>query len=162
MGRQISPKISGNDNIQTPQYLTKKIIDKFSPTGKILEPAKGDGSFYKFLNNCDWCEINENRDFFDYKIKGHDWSITNPPFSKIRKFLIHSYELETKNILFLMPVNHLIALRARIRDMKSFRYGIKEMCLVDTPSEFPVTGFQYCVYHIKKNYIGKIILSELR
>lgn len=161
MGKKIAPKISGNDNIQTPEYLAKKIIDKFSPMGKILEPAKGKGSFYKFLKNCDWCEISEGRDFFDYKIKKNDWIVTNPPFSKVRKFLIHSYELETSNILFLMPVNHLIALRARLRDMKYFEYGIREMCLVETPPEFPITGFQYCVYHIKKNYIGDIVFSEM-
>ena len=81
MGRQISPKKSGNDNIQTPSYLAEKIIKKFSPKGKILEPAMGTGSFYDFLENCDWCEINKGRDFFDYIIKKNDRIITNPPFS---------------------------------------------------------------------------------
>ncbi len=163
MTRIIAPKKSGNDNIQTPEYLCKKIIDYFSPSGKIIEPACGMGNFLKFLPNAKWCEISKGKDFFD-ESGLFDWVITNPPFSKIRKFLIHSYEINAKNILFLMPVNHLIALRARMRDLKKYNYQIKEILLLETPKEFIVTGFQYCVYHLvplKSEKETLLKLSEL-
>jgi len=61
----------GNDCIYTPEYLAKDIIDYFSKyfskDDSFLEPAKGNGSFYNYLpKNKDYCEIQENKDFFNY------------------------------------------------------------------------------------------------
>jgi len=44
MGRSISAK-NGNDNINTPLYLAKEIVDHYKPEGEILEPCIGDGNF---------------------------------------------------------------------------------------------------------------------
>ena len=93
----IAPKKSGNDNIQTPVYLCRKIIDYFKPSGKILEPACGNGNFLKVIPEADWCEITKGKDFFDEQ-REFDWIITNPPFSKIRNFLLHAYKLKTKKV----------------------------------------------------------------
>ena len=137
----------GNDEIDTPFDLAIKIVTYFNPKGKILEPCKGNDGFYRTGIFTDWCEIKDGKDFFDYNEKV-DWIITNPPFSKFRKFLNHSMEL-ADNIVFLCSINH-FWLKARIRDMIEKGFGIKEILLVDTPETFPQSGFQIGVVHIQK------------
>jgi hypothetical protein len=69
---------------QTPNELAKQLI-KFIPfdnDDKVLEPFKGEGSFYNnFPDNVqkDFCEIEEGLDYKDYD-KEIDWVISNPPF----------------------------------------------------------------------------------
>jgi hypothetical protein len=160
MGRKLIPtNTERNDVVYTPEYLTEQIVKYFNPTGKLLEPCKGSGNFLKYMPNADWCEIQEGIDFFDYH-KKVDWIITNPPYSIFRKFLNHSMEV-SDNIVFLVTINH-IWLKARLRDIENMNFGIKEILLIDTPNEFPQSGFQYGVIHFKKNYIGDIKLSKLR
>lgn len=154
----LNPK-GGNDCVYTPEHLAKHIIDYFKPTGKLLEPCSGNGAFLKFMHNADWCEIDRGKDFFDYH-KTADWAITNPPFSKIRKFLQHLYGLDIKNIVLLCPTNHIIGLKARNQDMIKAGYGIKEIIFIDTPKEFPQSGFQWSINYIKRGHEGKIILTN--
>lgn len=40
----------------------------------------------------EWCEIEKGRDFFDYDERV-DYIFTNPPWSRIREFLIHSMKV---------------------------------------------------------------------
>jgi hypothetical protein len=70
---------------QTPEELCKKLIQKvpLEDGDKVLEPFKGEGSFYNNLPDNvkkDWCEIEEGRDFQDYDADDIDWVISNPPF----------------------------------------------------------------------------------
>ena len=157
MGKSLTQK-NGNDRIMTPIYLCKKIVEHFKPTGKILEPCSGTGNFLKVLPaNTDWCEIDKGKDFFDYNNKV-DWIITNPPYSKYRAFLNKSMEI-ANNIVFLQLINA-IWYKARLRDMFSHNFGIKEIFLLDTPKEFPQFGFQMGCVYFQKNYKGKIILIK--
>lgn len=151
--------IGGNDKVYTPDYLAKYIVEYFKPKGKLLEPCCGNGVFLKYMES-DWCEIDKEKDFFEYSIENIDWAITNPPFSKIRKFLQHCYKLKVKNIVFLCPINHIIGLKARLKDMKDYNYKIKEIICIDTPKEFPQSGFQWGIIHIKKRYNGNIKLTN--
>lgn len=69
---------------QTPEELCKELIKKVPliEGDKVLEPFKGEGSFYNnFPDNVekDWCEIVEGKDYKDYD-REIDWVITNPPF----------------------------------------------------------------------------------
>lgn len=155
---KLNPK-GGNDKVYTPDYLAKYIVEYFKPQGTILEPCCGDGVFLKYMK-ADWCEIDKGKDFFDYNIENIDWVITNPPFSKIRQFLLYCYKLKVKNIVFLCPINHIMGLKARWRDMMENNYGIKEIILIDTPKEFPQSGFQWGINHIQKNYNGLLNLTN--
>lgn len=154
---QLNPK-GGNDKIYTPDYLAKYIVEYFKPTGDILEPSCGEGVFLKYMK-ADWYEIDKGKDFFGCD-KTYDWVITNPPFSKIRKFLQHLYKLKVKNIVFLCPLNHILGLKARLKDMQDSGYAVKEIILIDTPKEFPQSGFQWSINHIKLNYKGDIKLIK--
>lgn len=69
---------------QTPELLCKELIKHvpLEDNDIVLEPFKGEGSFYNnFPNNIikEWCEIQEGKDYQEYD-KSIDWVISNPPF----------------------------------------------------------------------------------
>jgi len=69
---------------QTPSKLAKVLIEKIplEEGDRVLEPFKGEGSFYNNLPTFtinDWCEITEGRDYRENNNEV-DWIITNPPF----------------------------------------------------------------------------------
>lgn len=141
---------SGNDRIYTPDYLAKHIVEHFKPIGKILEPCCGDGAFLKYMPTAEWCEIEKGKDFFEYN-KKVDWIITNPPYSKYRDFLRHSFEL-ANNVIFLQFVNAFF-MKARVRLMKGYGFEIKEILYLDTPPKpWVQSGFQVgCIYWRKES-----------
>lgn len=147
-----------DDVVMTPINLAKTLVEHFKPQGKGLEPCCGSGNILRYLDNADWCEIGLGRDFFDYKDKV-DYIFTNPPWSKIRKFLIHSMEL-ADNVYFLCTINHLWT-KARVRDIENSGFGIAEICVFNTPEEFPQSGFQVGMVHLKRNHSGPIQFSKI-
>lgn len=156
--RLIPTNTKREDCVQTPIEIAELIVNHFNPSGKILEPCKGEGNFMKVLpDKTLWCEILEDKDFFDFNEKV-DWVITNPPYSKMRKFIQHSMQV-SDNIVFLTTINHLW-LKARIRDIKESNFGITEIMLLDTPKNFPQSGFQIGCFHLKRNYIGNIKFTD--
>lgn len=149
-----------NDDIMTPQSLAEQIVKHFAPEGEILEPCKGEGSFLAFLPpDTKWCEIKEGKDFFSYN-EYADWIITNPPWSQMKNFLLHSMDISW-NVVFLMTLNHLWT-KARLRDMLLQEHSIKEIILVDTPESFPQSGFQLGIVHLQKYYCGSITFTDWR
>jgi len=143
----------------TPVELCARLYRHFQPKGKLLEPCRGSGNFWNtFTQEKDWCEITDGRDFFQYH-KRVDAIMTKPPWSQVRSFLRHSMEL-ADDVYMLFTVNHLWT-KARLRDIRQNGFGIKEICLVETPKNFPQSGFQLCMLHIRKGYAGPIQLSEL-
>ena len=158
MKYQANANYKSDDVVMTPIELAKRLIEHFEPKGKGLEPCCGTGNILKLLPNADWCEITEGKDFFNYNERV-DYIFTNPPWSKIRPFLIHSMEL-AKDIYFLFTINHLWT-KARLREIRKHNFGIVEICIFDTPKEFPQSGFQCGMVHLQKNYTGAITLTYL-
>lgn len=153
--RPLAP-CGGNDKVWTPDYLAAQIVEYFKPTGKILEPCKGQGAFSNIIPNCDWCELDLGRDFLQVSGKW-DWIITNPPWSQFRSFLKKSMEV-ADNIVFLSLLNAWF-MRARMRDVKEAGFGIVEILTLDTPPKpWPQTGFQLSAVYIKRDYKGNITL----
>lgn len=158
MKYQPNRNYNSNDVVMTPEYLARALVKHFNPQGNGLEPCCGSGNILKFLNNADWCEITKNKDFFDYYTPV-DYIFTNPPWSKIRNFLQHAMEL-AKDIYFLITINH-IWTKARLKDINKNHFAIKEICIFETPKDFPQSGFQLGMVHLSKNYTGLIKLSYL-
>ena len=147
------------DIVMTPEYLAKEIINHFNPTGKILDPSRGEGAFYDNYDtdNKDWCELGEGRDFLLYQ-KKVDWIITNPPWSMMQQFLEHGMEV-ADNIVYLTTINHYTTKR-RIRDMREYNFAIKEIYNVPTPTKpWPQLGFQLAAVHTQRDYEGNIKFS---
>jgi hypothetical protein len=153
------------DRVMTPPKLAKAIINHFQPTGTFLEPCYGNGAFFDYYPGTDlkyWCEIEMGCDFFDFHTKVN-WIISNPPYSIFRKFLIHSMEV-ANNIVFLCPINHILGLKARMRDIKEYGFYIRQIMMVDTPKQWPSSGFQYAAILLNKEKgdvkIGKLEYEE--
>jgi hypothetical protein len=155
MGKSLIPTDSKtNDRVYTPDDLAERIVGHFNPFGKkCLDPCKGTGAFVrafeKYGINPDWCEIDEGRDFFDYHEKV-DWIISNFPWSLHRDFMKHSMEI-SDNIVTLVTVNHVLALKARMRDIRQMGFYVRELLYVDTPKEFPQSGFALSAILVNKN-----------
>ena len=158
MKYQPNRNYKSDDVVMTPSELAERLVKHFAPTGKGLEPCCGSGNILRCLDNAEWCEITKGKDFFDFTDKV-DYIFTNPPWSKIRAFLRHSMEV-ADNIYFLFTINHLWT-KARLRDIKDSGFGIVEICVFDTPREFPQSGFQVGMIHLQKGYKGDIKLTEL-
>lgn len=158
MKYQPNRNYKSDDVVMTPEALAQVLVKHFNPKGKGLEPCKGTGNIYKYLKDADWCEISLGKDFYDYKEKV-DYIFTNPPWSDIRNFLKHSMEI-SDNIYMLFTINHLWT-KARLRDIEEKGFGIKEICIFDTPKNFPQSGFQVGMVYLKKGYKGQIKFTRL-
>ncbi|NJL19363.1 MAG: hypothetical protein HC901_03615 [Bdellovibrionaceae bacterium] len=110
------------------------------------------------LPGAEWCEIKEGRDFFEWE-EPVDWIITNPPWSQVRAFLGHAMEV-ADHIVFLMTVNHAWT-KARVRDVRTRGFGMREIALLDMPPEFPQSGFQLGAMYYQRGWKGAIALSDL-
>lgn len=232
-----------NDDIQTPPELARRLVEHFRPRGRILEPCRGEGNFYRelvrvaksearMLRGSDdrhrtahraifpadhpslrtsdhpptpssdprlpppvhglpthrppiadspspaspstvspspahrltatrvlWSEIKRQRDFFAWHTRV-DWIVTNPPWSQFRPFLQHALTL-ADHIVYLVTINHLWT-KARLRDLMVARFGVREIVLVDTPTNFPPLGFQLGAIYLQRSYLGPILLTDLR
>jgi len=152
---------NGKDRVYTPEILVNSCLDflatlgVFNKSKVVLEPASGLGAFTSKLRLLGKqvleCEIDEGVDFFDFN-EQVDFIITNPPWSLTRKFLNHSMDL-TDNIAFLIPVNHIIGLKARMRDMRQKGFWVAKIKLLDTPKEFPQSGVQLGLCVIQKTQV---------
>ena len=148
-------KFKKEDLVMTPDYIAKDIVNIFRPKGRILEPAKGDGVFLKYLpKDTLWCEIREGRDFFKFN-KKVDWIITNPPYSCYNDFLTHCFEI-ADNIVLVLPLNKLFNSWERIRWYKEYGW-IKSIWYIGTGNKcnFPF-GFPVVAAYFKKGYFGPI------
>lgn len=146
-----SYRAGGNDRIYTPSWVAYDMIDHFKPIGKILEPCKGSGVFTDILD-CEWCEIDEGRDFFDYT-DNVNWVISNPPYSVMRKFILHSFTI-ADNIVYLIPVWKIFNAFGLIKASHEYG-GIKEIRWYGTGGKlgFPM-GNAIGAVHWKRDYNG--------
>jgi hypothetical protein len=147
-------KKKGNDRIMTPGWVAKDMVEYFAPTGSILEPARGDGVFTDILPQAKWCEIDEGRDFFEWDERV-DWIISNPPFSTMRKFILHSFEV-ADNIVYLVPVWKTYLAWGVIKATQEYG-GIKEIRWYGTGSKlgFPMGNPIGAVYW-NRDYRGQM------
>ena len=154
-GKGIRTGHKPNDKIFTPLHISKLIIDKFNLNGKVLDPFKGDGSFYnQFPINIekDWCEIDEGRDFFNYTEKV-DWIISNPPYSILEEVLEHSFKI-CDNIVYLVPLSKVVSSMGRIRRIDKFG-GVPYIYIIGASKcGFPF-GFPCCAIYFKRDYKGE-------
>jgi hypothetical protein len=157
--RPLAPR-GGNDCIYTPDDLAAQIVAHFMPSGRTLEPCRGGGAFTRAMPGCDWCEIQEGKDFL--LASGHwDWIVTNPPWSKFRLFLLKSM-LVADNVVFLCLVNAWF-MKARQEDIKAGGFGLVEICYVPTPPPpWPQAGFCLGAGWLRRGWQGSTAFSELK
>ena len=145
---------STTDKVYTPEPIAKLIISKFALAGKVLDPFKGKGAFYNNLPESvekNWCEIDDGRDFFEYK-EHVDWIISNPPYSIYDEVMEHSFEV-ADNIVYLVPLSKVVSSLGRIKKLYDFG-GVPYIYIIGASRcGFPF-GFPACAIHIQKDYKG--------
>lgn len=109
------PLAQAGDVVYTPDWCAADMVRYFKPSGRILEPCRGGGSFMRALPpDAFWCEIAEGRDFFAWS-EPVDWIITNPPYSLTREFLRHGISL-SDNVVFLLPAKNIFSGYGTLRE----------------------------------------------
>ncbi|KQV83284.1 hypothetical protein ASC90_22100 [Rhizobium sp. Root1220] len=129
------------------------MVEFFRPTGRILEPSKGEGVFLKYIPDCLWCEIDEGRDFFAWS-EHVDWIIGNPPYSKTREFMRHAFRY-AQNVVFLVPARNIFSGYGTVTEGHQFG-AMKNMRWYGTGSKlgFPM-GNGIAAIHWQKGYVGQ-------
>lgn len=143
------------DKVYTPENIAKLIINKFNLSGKVLDPFKGQGAFYHNYPETvkkDWCEIDEGKDFFEYK-EHVDWIISNPPYSIYDEVMNHSFEI-ADNIVYLVPLNKIVSSLGRVKKIQEFG-GVPYIYIIGASRcGFPF-GFPCCAIYVKRGYTGE-------
>lgn len=145
------------DVVYTPDWVARDIVEFFKPTGRILEPAAGDGAFLKYLPGADWCEIEKGRDFFAIH-KYYDWIIGNPPYRTYHEWLIHSFEI-SENVVYLLPTTQVFNSYHMLKDV--YRWGgVRCLRIYGAGSKVGFNfGFSTGAVHYQKNYRGPMEIS---
>lgn len=171
-GFESSDELKGvlpSDIRYTPRPLAKQIIDYFQPTGIVLDPARGDGSFFdQFPADCqaEWCEIREvdgrvSRDFFGWMVPV-DWIITNGPWSARAHTKFQRWALEiADNVVLLVRGNMGISTYLRIRDAQETGHGLKEIVTLDWPEGWPQYGYVLTAMHWQRGHTGPVKHTDL-
>jgi len=139
------------DVVYTPPDCAKMIVDRFNPTGRILEPCRGRGAFTDLMPGCEWCEIEQGRDFFAWT-EPVDWIVSNPPYSVFDAWLDHSFRL-ADNVVYLIPFDKIFKSMGTIN--KVFEYGGIRTAIV-MPARwagFPF-GFPCGAFHFARGWKG--------
>jgi hypothetical protein len=149
-------EVNPNDVVYTPDAVAKMIADEFKPTGRILEPCKGEGAFMRHLPaGSEWCEIREGRDFFNWK-EPVDWIVSNPPYSLWDRWFPHSLALAS-NVVYLVPFSKVFKSMGTIRQIYDYGGIVKVLVMPAGKAGFPF-GFPCGAFHFKRGYAGPIEL----
>ena len=148
-----------SDVVYTPGAVAEAIIRHFKPSGRILDPCRGDGAFFDRLPSAEYCEIQEGVDFFDWD-QPVDWIISNPPYSCYSAWLRHSYTV-AENIVYLIPINKAFNSTKMLQETYDWG-GIIEIAHVAPGSKlkFPI-GFAIGAVHYRRGYKGSINYVDL-
>jgi len=140
------------DVVLTGNRLAADIVNHFQPTGRILDPCKGEGAFLQHMPGAEWCEIREGRDFFGWETPV-DWIVSNPPYSIFLDWLKHSMSI-APDIVYLIP---LFKIWQSEKVMKTIREwgGVRETLIVGSGRKigFP-TGFSIGAVHFQRGWSG--------
>ena len=106
------------------------------------------------MSGCDWCEIREGVDFFDWS-EPVDWIVSNPPYSIFSKFMRHSMTV-ARDIVYVIPVNKVFNSDRTMREVWDWG-GVPEIYVIGPGAalKFPI-GFCIGAVHFQRGYRGPI------
>ena len=146
------------DVVYTPDWVARDMVYFFKPSGRILEPCKGDGAFMRYMPTAEYCEIAEGRDFFKWTALV-DWVFGNPPYSSFGKWILHAMAI-SQNVVYLAPVAKPFYSEKLFREMQSWG-KIKHIRVYGGGSklDFPI-GFLIGAIHFRRGYFGAMETSD--
>jgi len=139
-----------NDIIYTPQDLALDMIKNIDivETDILLDPFFGNGIFYNnypVKNKKIWCEIEKEKDFFDFNEKV-DWIISNPPYSILSKVLEHTTKICNKGFCYIILSTALSV--SRIKKIENNNFYLTKISVVQVKKWF---GFNCLIVVFEKN-----------
>ena len=140
----------------TPEHVALAMVKHFQPAGKVLDPCSGDGVFLRHMPGAEYCELQEGRDFFDWRDQV-DWILSNPPYSVYLEWMRHSFRV-AENIVYLIPINKAFNSNALLQE--TFEWGgIVEIVHLGAGRNvgFQDIGFAMGAVHYKRGYRGGIV-----
>jgi len=150
--RMFSHVENSQDVVYTHAEVARQIVEHFKPSGRILEPCKGDGAFLQWLPTAEYCEIVEGKDFFACNEK-FDWLIGNPPYSIMLEWMEHSFEV-ANDIVYLVPIHKVVAAWGTFRAILKWG-GIVEMLVFGSGSSIGFDfGLTVGAVHLRKGWQG--------
>ena len=158
---QLFDNVVSTDEVYTPDWCAKDMVEHFRPTGSILEPCKGEGVFLKYLpRGTPWCEIREGVDFFDW-LDPVDWIMSNPPYSNFRAWLRHSFKV-AENSVYLLPLRNVFNAFGQLQEVRE-RGWVKHIRIYGTGTvlKFPM-GNAMGAIHFMRGYHGDTSWSWYR
>lgn len=145
------------DIVMTPDAVARDVVEHFRPSGRVLDPCRGDGAFLKYMDGAEWCEIREGSDFYNWH-SPVDWIVSNPPYSIFSDFLRHSFTV-ADNIVYLIPANKVFNSADLMREVWAWG-GIREIYTIGGGRGigFPI-GFCVAAVHFQRGYKGGIAVT---
>ena len=140
------------DVVLTPDAIAADVVKHFQPTGRMLDPCRGNGAFWKHMPGAEWCECRDGRDFFAWT-EPVDWIVSNPPYSIFSEWLTHSLRL-AHDIVYLIPLAKVFNSEPRLKEIMRVG-GIVETRHYGSGTEcgFPF-GFPCGAVHMRVGYRG--------
>jgi hypothetical protein len=125
---KIKYRLRKKDRFYTPRELAKELITlvPFKNDDFLFDPCLGKGAFfdnYPIENKKDFCEIDLDKDFFEFEGKV-DWCISNPPYSLLDNWFKKTCEISRKGFAYLLGWNNLTAKRIEFCNKEPFSFGL--------------------------------------
>ena len=139
----IKSRANANDRIYTPPQVADLMLKfcDYKEGQLVLECCSGNGDIYEKLKEPkEYCEIDEDRDFFDY-CGFVDIIISSPPYSIIDAWLKHTYLLCDK-FCYILGVYSLTPKRIEIMNKNDFY--ITKILLTKIPNWFQCSYIIVC------------------
>lgn len=116
LGRKVEDLRQAEDFYPTPAYVTKALLKNYQFSGKIWEPACGDGrmaevikQYYPYVECSDLIDRGYGESGVDFlnSTRRSDNIITNPPFNLAYEFIVQGLKLSDKCLALLLPIRYL-------------------------------------------------------
>ncbi len=143
-----------SDIVYTPDFIARQIVEHFKPSGRVLEPCKGDGAFLRYLPGAEYCEITEGKDFFAWD-RHVDWIIGNPPYSILTEWMQHSFSV-ARDIVYFVPLHKMMSVWRTV-EVIAKNGGFVEAYVLG-PGRAVGFDFGYTVgaVHVRREYQGEM------
>ncbi len=119
VAHSIKHRVTPNDEFITPVEVARMLITKvpFATGDVVLDAAYGTGVFYD--NYPEPVYKYFTKDFYNYDGRV-DWIVTNPPYSGLEQWLIHSFEIANKGVAYLIGLHNITPRRLEIAGIYGF------------------------------------------
>lgn len=155
--RMFSHVENSQDVVYTHAEVARQIVEHFKPSGRILEPCKGDGAFLQWLPTAEYCEIVEGKDFFACNEK-FDWIVGNPPYSILTEWIEHSFEI-SENIVYLVPIHKVLSVWGTLRAILN-NGGFVEVLIFGAGNAIGFDfGYAVGAVHLRRGWSGVTRIS---